>query len=152
MSPAVHVQELLFGAHLGTKLLGKYTNVHIQQGMPEAFSKVVAAGYTTTSNVAEVLWIRSLSDTVLPIPFTFLLIKRVLNSISLCSLAIFASSSVKCQFGYVQISIWFFMLFIIVLLTFFHRDTHPYLFPGCCLSFHFLTVSFMTRVLFIKLS
>ena len=74
--------------------------------MPEAFSKVVAAGYTTASNVAETLWIRSLSDTVLPIPFTFLLIKRVLNSISLCSLAIFASPSVKCQFGsYVQISI-----------------------------------------------
>jgi len=126
MSPAAHMQELLFGAHLETELLGKYVNVHLQKIMPEVFSRVVAASYTATSKVAEILWIHSLSHTILLIPFMFVLIQWVLNSISLCLLAIFAFPSVKCQFGsYIQISIVFFMLFKIVLSMFFCHDTHP---------------------------
>lgn len=69
MSPAAHVQELLFGAHLGTELLGKYMNVHIQKITPEVFSRVVAASYTVTSKVAEILWIHKSFSHYIADPF-----------------------------------------------------------------------------------
>lgn len=112
MPPAVRVQEFLFGVHLGAELLGKHVNVHISKIMPKVSSKVVATSYPMTSNVSETLSILSLSNPILPISFTFLLLEWVWNGISLCVLAIFVSPSVKYLFGsYVQISVGFVMLF-----------------------------------------